>query len=246
MVSKNVSDHWLNSKLQIFSDGADFHSMVAVSREPFIKGFTTNPSLMKQCGVTDYRNFALKLIEKIPDKSISFEVFSDDLKEMKRQALEIHQWGPHVFVKIPVMNSEGVSTVSLIHELSQKGISLNITAILTLGQVWEVCQALKGGSSVAYISVFAGRIADTGRDPLPIMQAALALCRMTGQGVKLLWASTREVWNIFQAEQLGVDIITAPLDQIKKLSLWQTDLTAYSQKTVQDFKRDAEIAGLVL
>lgn len=233
------------NKVKIFADGADFNSIIELSRHPLVKGFTTNPTLMKQAGVKDYREFAKKILSHIQDRPISFEVFADEFSEMKRQSFEIQSWAKNVYVKIPVSNSIGKSSVELIHQLSHEGISLNVTAVFVLEQVWKVCEALKGGAP-SVISVFAGRIADTGRDPVPLMQAALELCRATDEKIELLWASPREVWNIVQADLLGVDIITVTPDQLKKTSLLNKDLKEFSLETVQTFKKDAVAAGFKL
>ena len=233
------------SRVKVFADGADLNSMMELSKHPLVKGFTTNPTLMKSAGVTDYKGFAKKVLTLIPDRPVSFEVFADDLPEMKRQGLEIKSWGKNVNVKIPVTNSEGKPTTELIRELSLSGVSLNVTAVFTLDQVWEVCSALKGGAP-SILSVFAGRIADTGRDPVPLMQAALEICRTHDRNIELLWASSRETWNIVQADLIGVDIITVTPDQLKKTSAFNKDLRQYSLETVQMFKRDAEAAGFHL
>jgi transaldolase len=234
-----------SSRVKIYADGADLASMIELSKHPLVKGFTTNPSLMKSAGVQHYEEFAKKVLSHIPDKSISFEVFADEFPEMKRQGLLIKNWGKHVYVKIPVTNSLGHSACDLIHDLSHQGVSLNVTAIFTLDQVWDVCQALKGGAP-SIVSVFAGRIADTGRDPAPLMQAALEMCRAADRNIELLWASSREFWNIVQADMLGIDIITVTPDQLKKASLLNKDLKEYSLETVKTFKKDAESAGFKL
>ena len=232
-------------KVKIYSDGADHASMVEMAKNPLIKGLTTNPTLMKKAGITNYKEFCLGILKEIKDKPISFEVFTDDLAEMKRQALEILKWGDNVYVKIPITNSEGASTIPLIHELSHKGIKLNVTALLTLEQVRQTTEALKGGAP-SVVSVFAGRIADTGRDPKPLMQASLALCRAAGREMELLWASTREAYNIVEADQTGCDIITVPPDIIKKTSMFGKDLTQLSLETVRMFRTDAVAAGFSL
>lgn len=232
-------------KIQIFLDGADRDSMLQMVKDPKIHGFTTNPSLMKKSGVKDYAGFCKEILPKLEGKPVSFEVFADDLPGMKRQALEIASWegkADQLYVKIPVTNSEGTSTAPLIHELAQKGVKLNVTAVFTLAQSWEVCQALKGGAK-SILSVFAGRIADTGRDPMPIMQGALEMCRETDSKIQLLWASTREAFNIVQADQMGCAIITAPADIIKKMNGFGKDLSAMSLDTVRTFKADSEAAG---
>jgi transaldolase len=232
-------------KIKLFLDGADRNAMLEMANAPEIAGFTTNPSLMKKSGVKDYRGFAREILQEIPKKPISFEVFADDLPGMKRQAAEIASWGQNVYVKIPVTNSKGESTATLIRELTLQKVQLNVTAVFTLQQSWEVCQALKGGAS-AFLSVFAGRIADSGRDPIPLMQACLEMCRHNGSNIELLWASTREVFNIAQADSMGCHIITVPADLIRKLKGFGKDLGQLSLETVQAFKSDAESAGFTL
>jgi transaldolase len=239
-------DPQLKFRIKIFSDGADLASMVEMNNSPLIKGMTTNPSLMKKAGVKDYKNFCKEVLSQIKVKPISFEVFADDFLEMRRQALEIATWGNNVYVKIPVINSVGRPSFELIRELSEKKVKLNITAVFTLKQVIDTCQALKGGAP-SIVSVFAGRIADTGKDPMPLMQAAGEICRSTDAKIELLWASTREILNIVQAEQCGCDIITAPFDILKKLSAtYGKGLDEMSVDTVKTFKKDAEGAGYSL
>jgi len=230
--------------IKLFADGADKAGMLEMYQNPRIDGFTTNPTLMRKAGISNYETFAKEILKAIQDKPLSFEVFADDLNEMERQALEIKTWGSNVYVKIPVMNTQRVSTAPLIQRLTQAGVQLNITAILTLEQVHEVADALRGGAS-AFVSVFAGRIADTGRDPIPLMQSALELLR-PNSSAELLWASPREVLNVYQAEAIGCHIITATNDLLKKLSLKDKDLTDYSQETVQMFYSDAKSAGYKL
>ncbi len=231
--------------VKIYSDGADQKSMLEMAKNPMISGLTTNPTLMKKAGITDYKKFCLAVLQEIKDKPISFEVFTDDIGEMKRQALEIATWGKNVYVKIPITNSEGVSTISLIRELSHQHIKLNVTAILTLEQVTETVEALKGGAP-SIVSVFAGRIADTGRDPKPIMRAASALCRAGGPQIELLWASCREAFNIVEAEETGCQIVTVPPDLIKKTAMFGKDLGTLSLETVRMFRNDAIEAGFSL
>jgi len=230
--------------IKLFADGADKAGMLEMYQNPRIDGFTTNPTLMRKAGISNYETFAKEILKAIPDKPLSFEVFADDLNEMERQALEIKTWGSNVYVKIPVMNTQRVSTGPVIQRLTQAGVQLNITAILTLEQVHEVADALRGGAS-AFVSVFAGRIADTGRDPIPLMQSALEILR-PNTAAELLWASPREVLNVYQAEAIGCHIITATNDLLKKLSLKDKDLTDYSQETVQMFYSDAQTAGYKL
>jgi len=233
------------NQIKIFLDGADFDTMVEFSENPQVKGFTTNPSLMKKAGVTDYKGFCLKVLEKIPTRPISFEVFSDEFSEMERQALEIDSWGKNVYVKIPITNSLGESCGPLIKTLTRKGIKLNVTAIFTLEQVCTACDALKDGAP-SIVSTFAGRLADSGFDPMPMMKAASALCRAAGRDIEHLWASTREPFSIVQAEQCDCHIITVPGPMIKKMSLFGKDPLEYSLDTVKDFKKDSELAGFKL
>lgn len=232
-------------KIKIFLDGAEHASMLERAKDPQIQGFTTNPSLMRKAGVTDYVAFCKDILKAIPDKPLSFEVFADDNDTMRRQGLEIASWGSNVYVKIPVTNSEGVPTAPLVRELSQQGVKLNVTAILTPSQVEQTCEALRGGAP-SIVSVFAGRVADTGRDPIPLMKAAAAACQAAGPDVELLWASSREALNIVQAEQCGCHIITASADLIKKMSMFNKDLAQLSLETVRMFKSDAESAGYSL
>ena len=234
-----------SGRVKIFSDGADKQAMLEMNQNPLVQGLTTNPTLMKKSGVTDYVRFCKEILNEIKVKPISFEVFADDFKEMKRQALEIASWGENVYVKIPITNSEGESSLGLINDLSQSGVKLNVTAVLTLEQSWGACQALKGGAP-SILSVFAGRIADTGRDPLPLMQASLEMCLSTDKNIELLWASSREVLNIVQADQMGCHIITATTDLIKKMAQFNKDLSQLSLETVRMFKSDAESAGFSL
>jgi len=232
-------------RVKIYADGADRKNMLELAKNPIVQGLTTNPSLMKSAGVTDYKAFSLDILSQIKDKPISFEVFADDFKEMKRQAMEIKSWGSNVYVKIPVTNSEGNSAVELVEELSHAGVKLNVTAIFTLEQTWNVCRALKGGAP-SIVSVFAGRIADSGRDPIPLMQAALEICKNAGPQIELLWASSREALNIMQADWMGCHIITCTPELIKKMSTFGKDLTEFSLDTVKMFKKDAEAAGFKL
>jgi len=236
---KSVSD----LRVQIFADGADKASMLDLYRQPHIKGFTTNPTLMRATGVTDYQGFALDVLATIQDRPISFEVFADEEPEMEEQARHIAAWGKNVFVKIPVMNTQGAPTYDLIRCLSGEGIQLNVTALLTLEQVRSVCGALQG-SAPAYVSVFAGRIADTGRDPVPIMREAVAM--VNDANAQLMWASPRELLNIFQADEIGCHVITATTDILKKIPLIGKGLHEFSQETVQMFRRDAVNSGYSL
>ncbi len=228
-------------KVKIFGDGAELDGMVALAREPYISGFTTNPTLMRKAGITDYEAFARQVIAAIPDKPISFEVFSDEFDEMERQARRIATWGPQVYVKIPVTNTGREPAYDLIHRLSHAAVKVNVTAIMTLAQVRDVVAALRGGAP-SNVSVFAGRIADTGRDPVPIMAEAVDLLRVE-PSAELIWASPRELLNIFQADQIGCHIITVTHDVLKKLTLVGKDLGDYSLETVKMFFDDAQRAG---
>jgi transaldolase len=212
-------------------------SMLELYRQPYIKGFTTNPTLMRKAGVTDYERFALEILQHIPDRPISFEVFADDATEMERQARKIARWAANVYVKIPVTNTRREPMYELIRRLSADGIQVNATAVLALDQVDHIAQALRGGAP-SYISVFAGRVADTGRDPVPMMKAALELMAPEPR-TQLVWASPRELLNIFQADEIGCHIITVTSDVLKKISLIGKDLHDYSLETVQMFHQDA-------
>ncbi len=236
---KSVSD----LRIKIFADGADKASILELYRQPHIKGFTTNPTLMRATGVTDYRGFAQDLLATIQDRPISFEVFADEEEEMEEQAQQIAAWGKNVFVKVPVMNTKGDPTYDLVRSLSGEGIQLNVTALLTLDQVRKVCAALKGDEP-AYVSVFAGRIADTGRDPVPLMREAVAM--VNDANAQLMWASPRELLNVFQADEIGCHVITATTDILKKLPLVGKDLHEFSKETVQMFRRDAVKSGYSL
>lgn len=231
-------------QVKIFADGADIKGILEMYQNPWINGFTTNPTLMRKAGISHYKTFALDILSKIKDKPISFEVFADDFASMKAQALEIASWGKNVYVKIPVMNTKGKSCIPLIRELANAGVKQNVTAIMTLNQVTEVTDALAQGPS-AYISVFAGRIADTGRDPLPTMRAALQIMKDFPQ-LELIWASPREVLNLFQADEIGCHIITVTNDILKKLSTVGKDLWEFSLETVHMFHQDATAAGFTL
>lgn len=232
----------LNVKL--FADGADRAGMLEMYEKPYIRGFTTNPTLMKKAGISDYEGFAHEILQEIPDRPISFEVFADDFDEMERQALKIRTWGENVYVKIPVSNTRQEMSYGLIERLSGAGVHLNITAILTLEQVRAVATAVQNGPA-SVVSVFAGRIADTGLDPVPVMSEALEILGVAPQA-ELLWASPREVLNIYQADTIGCHIITATNDILRKLSLSGKDLAEYSLETVQMFYDDADRAGYKL
>jgi transaldolase len=228
--------------LKIFADGASLQAMLDLADNPRIAGFTTNPTLMRKAGVADYRAFAHQVLAKIRDKPISFEVFADEFAEMARQAREIATWGDNVYVKIPITNTRRESAVPLIRELTGAGVKLNVTAICTLDQVRETAGALRGGAP-SVVSVFAGRIADTGVDPVPMMREAVAICRGADRRIELLWASPREVLNVAQAAEVGCDIITITNDILAKLATLGKDLGQFSLETVQMFYRDAQAAG---
>jgi transaldolase len=230
--------------IKLFADGAEKAGILEMYQSPFIKGFTTNPTLMRKAGVTDYKAFALDILSFIKDLPISFEVFSDDLEEMRRQAGLIASWGENVYVKVPVTNTAGVFTGSILNELSEEGVKLNVTALMTLAQVKAVSESLSP-ETPAIVSVFAGRIADTGYDPVPLMAAAVEMLRPRPKQ-ELLWASPRELLNIFQANAIGCQIITATNDILKKLDLIGKDLAEFSLDTVKMFYDDAEKAGYKL
>jgi len=231
-------------KVKLFADGADKAAILELYRNPAIQGFTTNPTLMRKAGITDYAAFARDVLSAIPDRPISLEVFADEFDEMERQARLIASWGENVYVKIPVTNTRREPSLDLICRLSHAGIKLNVTALLTLDQVRDVSAAL-GGGAPSYVSVFAGRIADTGRDPLPLMAAAVEMVSMY-PGMELIWASPRELLNIVQADDIGCHIITATSDILKKLSLVGRDLHDYSLDTVKMFYSDAQASGFRL
>jgi transaldolase len=230
-----------NLKIKLFADGADLAGSKEMYQNLFIKGFTTNPTLMRKAGIQDYKLFALEVIQAIPDRPISFEVFADEFDEMEKQALEIASWGKNVSVKIPVTNTRKEFAGPLIERLSHAGVALNVTALTTLEQVKSVTKQLSPNVP-AIISVFAGRIADTGRDPVPLMAEAVKVMSDKPQS-ELIWASPRELLNIFQAESVGCHIITATNDILKKLTLVDKDLDQYSLETVQMFFKDAQAAG---
>ena len=230
--------------VKIFADGAELSGMLALYRQPFIRGFTTNPTLMNKAGIRDYRAFAREVLRAIPDRPISFEVFSDEFDEMERQAREIATWGPHVYVKVPVTNTRREPAYDLIRRLSDGGVKVNVTAIMTLEQVRQVTDAVRGGAP-SNVSVFAGRIADTGRDPLPIMTDALEILR-PAPDAELIWASPRELLNIVQADAIGCHIITVTPDILKKLDGIGKDLAEFSLDTVKMFHDDARQAGFTL
>jgi transaldolase len=230
-----------NLRVKVFADGADLGGIIEMAKDPMIKGFTTNPTLMRKAGVTDYEAFAHQLLEVVTDRPVSFEVFADDFTGMINQGRRIASWGKNVNVKVPVSNTKGEFTGPVIEALSSAGVVLNVTALFTIDQVRAVAKALDE-SAPAIISVFAGRVADTGRDPIPHMKACKA--ELDGRPkAELLWASPREVLNIFQADEIGCDIITCTNDMIAKLALAGKDLAEYSRETVQMFHRDASAAA---
>lgn len=231
-------------KIKIFADGADLAGMRALYAQPYIQGFTTNPTLMRKAGISDYRAFAREVLAAIPDRPISFEVFSDEFPEMDRQAREIASWGEHVYVKIPVTNTRRESAMPLVRRLSADGVKVNVTALMSLAQVRDTVAAVADGAP-SCISVFAGRIADTGRDPIPLMSAALELLALAPRA-ELIWASPRELLNVIQADAIGCHIITVTSDILKKLSTVGRDLDDYSLDTVQMFRTDAVAAGFQL
>ena len=231
--------------VKIFADGADLEGIIDLYRKPFIKGLTTNPTLMRKVGISDYEVFARSVLENVKDKPISFEVFSDEFPEMRRQALKIRDWQDNVYVKIPITNTKAESALPLIAELVKEGVKLNVTAILTIAQVKGVAGALRN-ELPSVVSVFAGRIADTGVDPLPIMKESLKVLASL-PSAELLWASVREVLNIFQAAACGCHIVTVPHDILAKaIKLGGTDLSELSLDTVRMFYQDAVAAGFNL
>ncbi len=231
-------------KVKLFADGADKAGILKLYANPLIKGFTTNPTLMRKAGITDYEAFSRDLLESIPDRPISLEVFADEFVEMGLQARKIATWAENIYVKIPITNTKRVSSLKLARELASDGIKLNVTALMTADQVCEAAAALAGGPP-AYISVFAGRVADTGRDPVPIMAECVRLLR-DYPNIELIWASPRELLNVFQADAIGCHVITATHDILAKLSLVGKDLLQYSLETVQMFYNDAAKAGYSL
>jgi transaldolase len=241
--AQDMNTNPLHLRIKIYADGADKAAMLEMYADPRVQGFTTNPTLMRKSGVTDYCAFARDILRLIPDRPISFEVFADDFDEMEVQALEIASWGSNVVVKVPITNTRGEPSDALIERLAVAGVKMNVTALLTLGQVQRVAARL-GGGPACKISVFAGRIADTGRDPVPVMAAAVELLHPYSN-LELIWASPRELLNIFQADAVGCHIITATTDILKKLSLIGKDLHEYSLETVRMFYDDARKAGYV-
>jgi len=231
-------------KVKIFADGAEKASMMEMHSKPFVQGLTTNPTLMAKAGIKDYRAFCKDILTEIKHKSLSFEVFTDDLNEMERQALEIASWGDNVYVKIPVTNTKQETCYELVKKLTKQKVKLNVTALMTLSQVRDVVASLEPNVP-SYVSVFAGRIADTGRDPVPVMAAAVEMLKMAPAS-ELIWASPRELLNIYQADEVGCQIITVTPDVIKKLSLIGYDLDTFSLDTVKMFYKDATEAGYKL
>ncbi|RRA49528.1 transaldolase [Acidipila sp. EB88] len=231
-------------QVKLFCDAADIESLLTMYSKPYIKGFTTNPTLMHKAGVKDFSAFAHAVLTAIPDLPVSFEVFADDEAGMERQARLIASWGRNVYVKIPVTNTQGFSTMPLVRRLSRDGIALNVTALMTLEQVGRVAAALDPNAR-AIVSVFAGRIADTGVDPVPLMRRAVEILEERPLA-ELLWASSRELLNVFHAEESGTHIITATPEILSKLALVGKDLTAFSLETVRMLYKDAMLAGYAL
>jgi transaldolase len=231
----------ISLKVKIFADGADIDGMIEMAAKPFISGLTTNPTLMARAGIKDYSQFAKDVLNEIPDKPISFEVFSDNLEDMKYQGDKISSWGENVYVKIPITNTKAESTREVIAHLVARGVKVNVTALMSTNQVSQVVAVLNPATA-SYISVFAGRVADTGRDPVPLMRNSLELMK-SNQSSELIWASPRELLNIFQADSIGCHVITATNDILKKLSLFGYDLEAYSLETVKMFFEDARASG---
>jgi transaldolase len=231
-------------KVKIFADGADKAGMLEMYSKPFVKGLTTNPTLMKKAGITDYRAFCKDILTSVKDKPLSFEVFSDDFSEMERQALEIASWGANVYVKIPVTNTKQATCYAMVKKLANQKVKLNVTALMTLDQVSNVVASLDPNVP-SYVSVFAGRVADTGFDPVPMMAKAVDILK-AAPASELIWASPRELLNIFQADDIGCHVITVTNDILKKLSLVGYDLDQYSLDTVKMFHKDAIDAGFKL
>lgn len=231
-------------KVKIFADGADIESIRKLYAQPNIQGFTTNPTLMRQAGIQDYKGFALEVLKIVTDRPVSFEVFADDIIEMEKQAIEIATWGKNVNVKIPITNTKGESTASLVKRLSSQGIICNVTAIFTISQLQEIVNVLDP-KTPAILSIFAGRIADTGFDPVPLMLEAVNIAKSKPLS-EILWASPRELLNIFQADEVGCHIITVTPDLIKKLNGVGKDLAQFSLETVEMFYRDAKAAGYTI
>jgi transaldolase len=231
-------------KIKIFADGADRESIVRLYENPLIQGFTTNPTLMRKAGVEDYETFAREVLDVVTDRPISFEVFSDDFDEMEQQALQISSWADNVYVKVPVTNTSGEPAGDVVRRLAERGVKVNVTALMTPAQVSEVVDWLAGGPP-CYVSVFAGRIADTGRDPIPLMVESLEILG-AHPNAELIWASPREILNIVQADAIGCDIITVTHDLLEKLETLGRDLDQFSLDTVRLFFRDGQAAGYTL
>jgi transaldolase len=238
-------DSKVNSlRVKLFADGADVPGMVEMAAKPYISGLTTNPTLMKKAGVDNYSGFAKQVLREITQKPISFEVFSDDFAEMKKQGLAISSWADNVYVKVPITNTKGESSTGVVEFLSNNGVKVNVTAVMTVNQVKDIMASLNPGIA-SYISIFAGRIADTGLDPVPIVGECLDLLN-SHSNVELIWASPRELLNVFQADTIGCHIITATNDILKKLEIVGKDLNEYSLDTVKMFYADALAAGYKL
>jgi len=227
--------------VKTFADGADITEMKRLRENPLVKGFTTNPTLMRKSGIVDYEAFARDALQAIPDLPLSFEVFADEFDEMERQALKIRDWGDNVYIKIPITNTKGESAVPLLARLADQGVKVNVTAMTTAAQVEPVLGAIRSAPA-AYVSVFAGRIADTGRDPVPVMSTVLGMLKETPQ-IELIWASPREVYDIVRANQIGCHIITVTYDLLRKVALFGKDLDEFSLETVKMFYDDASSAG---
>ncbi len=230
--------------VKIFADGAEKKGMLEMYENPIISGFTTNPTLMKKAGIESYKDFSLDILSFIKDKPISLEVFSDDFEEMEKQALEIASWGENVYVKIPITNTKAASSERLIGKLSNANVKLNVTAMMTIEQLKKVVPLLEKGPA-SYVSIFAGRIADAGIDPLPIMKEAVEILK-SYSNIELIWASPRELFNIVQADEIGCHIITVTNDILKKLPTLGKDLTEFSLDTVKMFYNDAKAAGYTI
>ncbi len=231
-------------RVKIFADGASLGEMVKLARQSHIRGFTTNPTLMQKAGVRDYARFAHEVLAAIPNRPIAFEVIADDFRDMERQAIEIASWGPTVYVKVPVMDTRARPSYDLIRRLSHDGVKVNVTAVMTIGQATRAVKALEGGAP-SNVSIFAGRIADTGRDPVPMLERAVAIAAVV-PSIELIWASPRELLNVFQADRIGCHIVTLTADLLNKLSLVGKDLDEFSRETVQMFRDDAVKAGFAL
>lgn len=231
-------------KIKIFADGADLQGMIEMNANPLIRGLTTNPTLMRKAGISDYRSFAQEVLKEITEKPISFEIFSDELEDMKRQGTDIASWGENVYVKIPITTTSGESTASVIEYLVNRDTKVNVTALMTESQV-SIISGLLNPSIPSYVSVFAGRIADTGRNPIPIIEEAINVLRVN-PCCELIWASPRELLNIFQADGIGCHIITVSNDILNKLKFVGYDLTSFSLDTVKMFRNDAMAAGYLL